>query len=62
MKTIRRIIVPVLVGILIPCVIEIVGFKINQWQWWILWFFMLFMSWLVIPIHNSIQKEDEEII
>ena len=54
MKTIKRFLLPVLTGIISSVIPSVLGFKIDTWQYWWIALPIIFMSWIIYPLHEEI--------
>lgn len=58
LRIVKRLFLPFLVGIISSIIPGILGFNIETWQYWIIAAPIIIMSWTIVPIHNSINKDN----
>lgn len=57
MKTIKRFLLPIIVGIISSAIPTIVGFEIGTWQYWLISLSIIVMSWVVYPLDAKINNK-----
>lgn len=57
MKTFKRLLMPVLVGIISAIIPITYGFKVDTWQYWWIAAPIILMIWIIYPIHEQITKK-----
>lgn len=53
----KKYIVPFVLGVIVSTILQVVGFDITEWRWWLLMLSMVTLSWVTIPIHEAINKK-----
>ena len=59
-KTMRKYIIPVLVGILSCVIPTIVGFYVFTWQYWVIGLTIILSSWIIIPLDQYINRNNDK--
>ena len=54
MKTIKKYMLPVIVGIISSIIPTVLGYEVDTWQYWWIALPMIFMSWIIYPLHQEI--------
>ena len=50
----KRFLIPFLTGMISSIIPSVLGFKIDSWQYWWVSLPIIFMSWIIYPLHQEI--------